>query len=369
MRSEIANKMDWDQVRYSVVWEDWRMLQQALEIRADDDVLSISSAGDNAFALLLEQPRSVTCVDLNPAQNALVALKVAAIKAFDRDAFVAFLGLRPSDDRWRLFERIAGELEPDVAAYWAEQRAAIETGVIHAGRLETFFRGFQTGPLRDCHSAETIEQLLRFDDIDAQAAYFGEVVATPDFASAFADYFSEENMGSHGRDPAQYEHVGALDSGAYFWTRFVDCCTRLPMARNFYMQFFLSSRYLDLEQGPRYLRSAEYERLRGLLDRLDLRTAQLEEVLAEAGPGRYSKANLSNIFEYTSDLLAEQMLRRFSDALRPGGRIAYWNLLVSRSCPERLLDRIEPLTELADRLWYTDRSWFYRAFRVEAMRA
>ncbi len=66
------------EIRYSQVWEDAGILSRGLEIQPSDHVLSIASAGCNALALLLEEPQSVTMVDLNPAQTALCHLKLAA---------------------------------------------------------------------------------------------------------------------------------------------------------------------------------------------------------------------------------------------------------------------------------------------------
>ena len=50
---------------------------------------------------------------------------------------------------------------------------------------------------------------------------------------------------------------------------------------------------------------------------------------------------------------------------RPGGRLAYWNMLAPRRRPEHLARRLRPLDDLAGRLHEADRAFFYSAFRVE----
>ena len=62
-------------VNYAQCWEDPRTVIHALEVSPLDDVISIASGGDNIFALLLNQPRSLVAVDMNPAQIFLVELK------------------------------------------------------------------------------------------------------------------------------------------------------------------------------------------------------------------------------------------------------------------------------------------------------
>lgn len=60
-------------------------------MQSDDVVLSLTSGGCNLFDMLLDGPRKVVGVDLNPCQNHLVELKKAAIK---RLAY---------EDAWKMF--------------------------------------------------------------------------------------------------------------------------------------------------------------------------------------------------------------------------------------------------------------------------
>ncbi|KAJ9645243.1 hypothetical protein H2199_003249 [Coniosporium tulheliwenetii] len=80
-----------DECLYQFTWEDSRMDRRLLQIGRDDVILSITSAGDNILAYALEAPARIHAVDLNPAQNHLLELKVAAFTA---------LGY---SDVWKLF--------------------------------------------------------------------------------------------------------------------------------------------------------------------------------------------------------------------------------------------------------------------------
>jgi hypothetical protein len=77
---------------------------------------------------------------------------------------------------------------------------------------------------------------------------------------------------------------------------------------------------------------------------------------------------MSDVFEYMSPGDADALFERLAAGLRDGGRFCYWNLLVLRTSPARLHDRVEPLEPLSASLWRRDRSWFYRAFHVERVR-
>ncbi|KAH9941865.1 uncharacterized protein BXZ73DRAFT_75037 [Epithele typhae] len=76
---------------YAFTWEDPAEDQRILNISRDDVVFAITSAGDNLLSYALHRPRSIHAVDLNPTQNHLLELKVAAFSAL------------PYEDIWKLF--------------------------------------------------------------------------------------------------------------------------------------------------------------------------------------------------------------------------------------------------------------------------
>jgi S-adenosylmethionine-diacylglycerol 3-amino-3-carboxypropyl transferase len=360
LRSEVAQSMSLDQVRYSQVWEDHMLLEQGLQIRPDDDVLSITSAGDNALALLLQEPRSVTAIDMNPSQNALLELKTEAIRQLEHEEFATLVGVRDSYDRSALYKRIRDQLSEGARSFWDAHDEDLEAGLIHRGRLEGYIGGFAREHLPELWAPDLLQRLMDAENLKAQASLFESEGLTDAFEERFRWYFGREMMAQHGRDPAQFEHVEGGDVGSYFLERFHWACTHTRLAKNFYLEFFLSGQYRDLESSPCFLRPSNFTRLRRLLSRLRIVTGELEQLPA----GSYSKANLSDIFEYMTPELNHAVFELLSQRLRPGGRIAWWNLLVPRSVPEDLQGTLHPLNELSNRLWREDRSWFYRAFHV-----
>jgi S-adenosylmethionine-diacylglycerol 3-amino-3-carboxypropyl transferase len=58
----VEASVDFSKIRYSQVWEDTRLLRQGLCLKPQSRVLSIASAGDNAFALLLDDAREVVAI-------------------------------------------------------------------------------------------------------------------------------------------------------------------------------------------------------------------------------------------------------------------------------------------------------------------
>ena len=70
-----------DEYIYAFTWEDARTDSRLLKINNDDVILAITSAGDNILSYALERPKRIHAVDLNPAQNHLLELKVAAFRS------------------------------------------------------------------------------------------------------------------------------------------------------------------------------------------------------------------------------------------------------------------------------------------------
>ncbi|KAL8712007.1 MAG: hypothetical protein Q9220_003703 [cf. Caloplaca sp. 1 TL-2023] len=67
---------------YSFTWEDPRVDQRLLHINDTDTILCLTSGGDNLLEYLITaNPRRIHAVDLNPNQNHLLELKVAAFQA------------------------------------------------------------------------------------------------------------------------------------------------------------------------------------------------------------------------------------------------------------------------------------------------
>ena len=77
---------------YNTCWEDPALDRAALDLRPDDRVLVITSAGCNALDYLLAGAGEIHAVDLNPRQNALLELKTAGIRALDHAAFFELFG-------------------------------------------------------------------------------------------------------------------------------------------------------------------------------------------------------------------------------------------------------------------------------------
>ena len=350
-------------LRYSSVWEDHRLLEQGLAVDEDSDILMIASAGCNVLNLLLHGPRRIVAIDFNPAQTALVELKLAAIRSLSHADFLRLFGVLRSTQRVELYDRVRPVLTNAAQRWWDANVATVEQGIERSGRLDRYIAEFRIHHLSRVHTGEVVDRLLSFDDNAARRRFAREEIFTPAFEKVFRAYFTRESLAGRGRDESQFRYVADLDVGEWFWRRLQWVVTDLPTRGNFYVERFLRGGVRDLDAGPPYLRPESYTRLRALASRIEVVNENLEAYLAAARPGSLSAAGLSDVFEYMSSDASDALFARLSNVLRRSGRIAFWNLLVPRS-PSAGLHRLRPLRTVSRELWRNDRSWFYRDFHV-----
>ena len=362
MPSEIAARASFEEIRYAQCWEDADILLEALDIHPGDTCLSIASAGDNTLALLTQDPARVVALDLSPAQLACLELRVAAYRELAHPELLELIGSRRSTRRAELYRRCRGLLSNDARAFWDAHAAAIDGGIGGAGKFERYFALFRTRIMPLIHSRRGIDALLRDRPPAERLAFYQRRWDTWRWRLLFRVFFSRPVMGRLGRDPSFFTYVqGSVSSRILAHTRYA--LSVLNPAENPYLQWILTGRHTTAL--PLALRPEHFDTIRANLDRLEWHGRPLEDFLDEAGTGAIDRFNLSDIFEYMSPEHYQRLLERLAAAGRPGGRLAYWNMLAERRRPEALADRLIPQCELAARLYAQDKAFFYSAFVVE----
>jgi len=367
LRSDAGAAVLAGELRYSRVWEDHALLERGLGITPKDDVLMIASAGCNVLNLLLREPRRIVALDLNPAQTALLELKLAALRTLDHRGFLELLGL----ERGRVLARydaVRTALSWDTRRWWDGNTWMLAHGVERTGRLDRFIADFQRLHVSRIHSRALIDRLFATTDLAERQRLVDHELLTPEFTRAFLAYFSRESIAGGGRHPTQFRYVDDVDVAAWFLARLRWVCTALPVRGNFYLERFLRGDAANPAWRAPYLRPEHYDRLRSLVDRVEIVTADLQSYLDEQ-PEPFTRAALSDVFEYMSPDATVQLFAALVRAMPAGGRIAYWNLFVPRQSPGSLRDRVRPLPHLSRALRRRDRAWFYSAFHVDEVGA
>src|SRR5205823_5376416 len=159
-----------------------------------DDLVTLTSAGDNVMALALRRPRSITTIDFSPSQNALLELKLAALRHLPWREYVGFLGARAADDRVVTYQRLRPHLRDDARAVFDAQSHALARGIIHAGRFQRYLSAFRTKLLPLVHRRRAVDQLIALADRDARDAFYREVWDNRRWRALFTVFFGRAVM-------------------------------------------------------------------------------------------------------------------------------------------------------------------------------
>ncbi|MDR1477357.1 MAG: BtaA family protein [Planctomycetaceae bacterium] len=107
---------------YNTCWEDPRIDKQVLNLTSNDNLLVITSAGCNAISYALTDVNRVYAIDMNPRQNALLDLKISAIRNLDFETFFQLFGNgRLGGVRGIYFSKLRNDLNDWSRKYWDKQ--------------------------------------------------------------------------------------------------------------------------------------------------------------------------------------------------------------------------------------------------------
>ncbi|KAF1947741.1 betaine lipid synthase [Clathrospora elynae] len=111
---------------YAFTWEDDVADMRILKPTSNDVILAIGSAGDNILAFCLENCRRVHAVDLNPSQNHLLELKVAAFTALGyQDVWKLFGEGKHMDFHNILIQKLSPHLSSEAFQFWLHNGPSI----------------------------------------------------------------------------------------------------------------------------------------------------------------------------------------------------------------------------------------------------
>jgi S-adenosylmethionine-diacylglycerol 3-amino-3-carboxypropyl transferase len=376
---------------YNACWEDPRLDRQALQLRSDDTVVVITSAGCNALDYLLDAPREVHAVDMNFRQNALLELKVAGIRTLDYATFFDLFGRgRLPNVRDVYSDVLRAKLSETARCYW-DRHLDLFAG---QGGRSFYFRGTSGRFARFVnlyidHVAKLrplIDAVLHAPNLDIQRDLYYDRLK-PVFWGRFLRWFvgRDATLSMLGVPPAQRHQVEQdCDGGiAGFIERSLDAVFGgLPLADNYFWRVYLTGRYSP-DCCPSYLQPANFQRLRdGLVDRLSIHTGTVEGFLSrhERPITRFVLLDHMDWLAGAGESLLRDEWQAIFDRAAPGAK-ALWRSgglrtdfvddarITDRGRPTRVGDRLTYHTELADRLHAVDRVHTYARFMIADLAA
>lgn len=361
----VKDKMFRD-VLYANCWEDPRLDRAAFGIAKDDVVFSITSGGCNVLTFLLDDPRKVIALDVNPHQGYLLELKMAAFRALSHEETLEFFGVRPCPERLPIYrEKLRPWLSPDAALFWNSHPKKVARGIIHAGRYERYMRLLRRTVVAGFGKRRLIKRLFEADSPAARERLYREKWQGL-WWKLLTGVMLSRRLNGLLFDQAFFAYLDRdFSFGRHFAAKAERALVRLPMKENYFLSYILLGRFYGDPFLPVYLRRENFETIRDRLGRVEIVTDSCERYFAALEGSSISKFNFSNIFEWMSPEAFEALLRQTVRVARDKAVLTYRNLLVFRERPASLSGTIRPLRDLARALHETDLSFIYDNYVVE----
>jgi S-adenosylmethionine-diacylglycerol 3-amino-3-carboxypropyl transferase len=341
-------------------WEDPRCDLQALGPLHGKTVLAITSGGDNTLGFLLEDPKQVTAVDINPAQQHLLALKMAAFRTLDHPQFLELLGVSPAHgSAAQLYPKVRTALGDEAALYWDAHLPTLRTPLIVSGAFERYFALLRR-ILHVVHGRARLEKLFTLTHAE-QPSFYDREWNSWRWRQFINVCCSKWMLGSR-LDPSWFEHADVASFGEHFTRLARHAVAELPSRSNYFLAQIFLGRYVDGTEMPAYLQQHNFETIRDRLDRISMATGDVVNVLAGASARSVDLFALSNVFEYAGSELFERGKDQIARVARPSARLALRNLLARRSFAGDARFQVD--VNLGRQLQAEDRGFIYSAFET-----
>jgi len=363
-----TTKKIFQDVLYANCWEDPSLDREAFRIRPDDIVFSITSGGCNVLTFLLDDPAKVIALDINPYQNYLLELKMAAFRELSYAGLLEFFGVRKSSSRLPIYGRLRMFLSTDAARYWDSRPRRIDRGLIHGGRYESYMRLLRKSIVAPLGKGRLAVRMFETDDPSEREKLFRERWEDLGW-KLLTRVMLSRRLNSALFDKAFFAYLdGDFSFGRHFAAKAERALVRLPIKENYFLAYILLGRFYGEQFLPHYLRLENHDIIRERLDRVEIVTDSCEHCFAALPDSSVSKFNFSNIFEWMSPEAFENLLRETVRVARDKAILTYRNLLVRREHPASLDANIRSRADVAAPLKEQDLSFIYNNFVVEEIR-
>lgn len=326
-RDWVFKKVHTSNLVYNTCWEDPRCDRELLNFDESSDIVMITSAGCNALDYLMDQPRSINCIDMNPRQNALLQLKIAAINHTNHKELFKLFGTGVNKDIKKVYAKDLRPNLPEFAQEYWDQNLNFFNG---KGPRKSFYHYGTSGTFawlankylrtqKDLY--KNIKKLFSSKTLEEQNAWYNKI------EDSLMNKMVEWLLNRHitmcllGVPRSQQElFVEKYDRGAL---GFIQEClrnvfTKLPIQENYFWKLYFDGHYTK-ECCPNYLKSENFETYQREINKIQTHNNTISGFL-KANPGQYSHFILLD----HQDWLASNDL----DALREE-----WELILANSKP------------------------------------
>ena len=363
---DFLERMVFSGIVFNMSWEDPEMDRRAFNLTSDDTVISISSAGCNPLNFLCQGPKKLISIDGNPAQNAILELKLAAIRTLDHATFFDIFAARNPSVITAVYRgKLRPHLSPRSQRFWDENLWMAARGLYNFGRMGMFCRILRRFLSMLGIKQKHVDALFELRSLEEQRQWY-LTFAAPKLWGPWSRRFVmfRPLLYLSGVHPEQYRLVnGRHDMYEYVKERVEYALTQVPIYDNYFLSQAVTGRFRG-NRVPPYLLAENFETLRSGLDRVVVVNGWLGPFLDTQPAGSITKFNLLDIFDWMTPAMFEGTLKSVLRAAAPGATMIYRSGSYALDPPASILEHVERHDELARQLFASDRSATYGSFYI-----
>lgn len=363
---------------YNNCWEDPRLDREALQLGPDDTVLVITSGGCNALDYALTRPKHVYAVDVNPRQNALLELKLAAIRNLDFETLFAMFGRGRLPGAAKVYrQRLRHGLSGWSRQYWDRRIKIFDNprrSFYFSGTCGLFARTINFYLDRVARVRPSVEAILEAETVRQQRRIYQQYLRDRIWTRWMRFFLNRSAaLSLVGVPPCQRSRVESQYEGGIL--KFIQDCleavfTRLPLRGNYFWRVYMTGSYLP-QCSPEYLKPDNLRRLKaGLTERVSVHTDSVQGFLERHG-GPISRFVLLDHMDWLAGRrfpLLEAEWQAIVDRAAPDARLIWRSAGLRTEFVNRARVRLGGRTRQVGRLLHYHREWaaeLHRKCRVQ----
>lgn len=353
---------------YNTCWEDPRIDRELMGIDTDSEIVVITSAGCNALDYLLDVPKSIHCVDINPRQNALLELKAALIRNANHEQLYALFGKGSHPEFKDIYESVASMLAPYARQFWDNKISYFS----HTNKKQSFYYHGTSGMVawaitRFLFRPKTnikryVQELLHSNNIEQQRNIYALI--EPALWSPLLTWLMKQPilLSLLGVPRSQIRLIKESEGiASYISRRLRHVLSEVLITDNYFWRVYLTGAYTQ-KCCPNYLKEENFNLLRAHIHKIDIHNTTISRFL-QKNPGNYTHFILLDHQDWLAwhnpRALAEEWALIFRNSA-PGAKI----LMRSASphvqfLPQQVLASLQFYPELTESLHLTDRVGTY----------
>jgi S-adenosylmethionine-diacylglycerol 3-amino-3-carboxypropyl transferase len=368
---------------YNQIWEDPQIDLQALKLDEHSRVLTISSGGCNALNYLLENPQTITAVDLNRHHIFLLNLKIAALRFLPSHAdFFNFFGFGKHDENERNYKNfIAPNLDENTRKFWEENSMLhgkridfFKKGGLYASSRNARFLGFfhRLAHLCGCRP----EEILRAETFEEQEKIYQKQIA-PFFDTFFMKAVGKlpVTMFGLGIPPQQYEELKKdLTADKTIIDVYRERVRRLacafPIQENYFAWQAFARKY-DTENRraiPEYLKEKSYAPLQANINRLQTKIGSVTDEIKIQPKNAFNRFVFLDAQDWMNAETLNDLWQTIAEKGERGSRIIFRTASahspIETNLPNALREKFVYEKDFSEKLFTQDRASIYGGFHL-----